>query len=236
MLIGGLQKQSLIDYPGKITAVIFTQGCNFRCHFCHNPDLVLPERILKSEKISEEYIFSFLSKNKNLLDAVTITGGEPTIHKELPDFIAKIKELGLLVKLDTNGTNQAMLKSLIENKLIDFVAMDIKTTLNLEKYKKLCGNQLDEKTFNNIKKSIKIILDSDLNHDFRTTVIKEQHSEQDLLNICLSIKGSKDYSIQKFNPFVVIDKNFEKYHSYSDEELGKIREKLEKIIPKINLR
>ncbi len=236
MLIGGLQKQSLIDYPGNITAVIFTQGCNFRCSFCHNPDLVLPERILKSEKISEEYVFSFLSKNKNLLDAVTITGGEPTLHNDLPAFITGIKKLDLLVKLDTNGTNPTMLKTLIDNKLIDFVAMDIKTTLNLKKYKELCGDQLDEITFNKIKESIKIILDSDINHDFRTTVIKEQHSKEDLINICQSIKGSKEYSIQKFNPFVVIDKEFEKYQSYSDEELKEIVKELEKIIPKINLR
>ena len=236
MLIGGLQKQSLIDYPGKITAVIFTQGCNFRCSFCHNPDLVLPEKILSSEKISEEYVFSFISKNRNLLDAVTITGGEPTIHKGLPDFIAKIKELGLLIKLDTNGTNPTMLKNLINENLIDFIAMDIKTTLDLERYQKLCGNHLDEKVLTKIKESIKTILNSNIEHDFRTTVIKEHHSTQNLLNICMSIKGEKSYSLQKFNPMIVIDKQFEEYKSYTDEELKEIIKELEKIIPKINLR
>jgi len=219
MKIGGFQKQSLIDYPGKVCSIIFTQGCNFRCKFCHNPELVLPELITNAQSFDENEILDYLNKNKMLLDAVTITGGEPTIHKDLPDFISKIKELGLLVKLDSNGTNPEMLKQLIDNDLIDFIAMDVKAPIKINRYKELAGQHLDESHLNNIQKSIKLIIDSEIKHDFRTTILKEHHSKEDIIKIAQEIKGAKRYSLQKFTPFKVLDESYLNKEAYSDSEM-----------------
>jgi pyruvate formate lyase activating enzyme len=142
MKIAGFKKQSLIDYSGNISSVVFTQGCNFRCGYCHNPDLVLPERF--GNIYSEEKMFEYLAKYKKMLDAVCITGGEPTIHKDLPSFISRIKELGLKIKLDSNGTNPDMLKYLFENKLVDFIAMDIKHILDFKAYNETVGNWISK--------------------------------------------------------------------------------------------
>ncbi len=150
MRIAALQGQSLIEYPGKISAVIFTLGCNFRCVFCYVPDLVLPERIRNAKPISENSIFSFLESRKKLLEAVAITGGEPTLQEDLPDFIRKIKKMGYLVELETNGTNFQMLEYLIESKLVDYVAMDIKHDLIFDRYKKITGDILTKELFENI--------------------------------------------------------------------------------------
>ena len=132
MQIGGLQKLTLIDYPGKVACTVFCVGCNFRCPWCYNPELVLPEKIKKQPIILEENFFKFLKSRKGLIEGVVISGGEPTIHKDLPKFCKKIKVLGYLIKLDTNGSNPEVLKKLIKNKLIDYVAMDIKAPLGLK--------------------------------------------------------------------------------------------------------
>lgn len=132
MILAGLQKTTLIDFPGRVSCTVFISGCNFRCPFCYSPELVLPEKIIKHPQMSEKDFFSFLKKRKGLLDGVVICGGEPTINRNLPDFCEKIKKMGFLVKLDTNGSNSEMLKLLIEKKLIDYVAMDIKAPLGLK--------------------------------------------------------------------------------------------------------
>ncbi len=219
MNIGGFQKQSLIDYPGKVCSIIFTQGCNFRCKFCHNPELVLPELISNAEAFDENEVLNYLNKNQKLLDAVTITGGEPTIHNDLPEFIGKIKDMGLLVKLDSNGTNPEMLKQLIDNELIDFIAMDIKAPMEIKRYQELAGEHLNETHLDNIQKSIKLIIDSGIKHDFRTTILKEHHSKEDILAIVKEIKGAKQYSLQKFVPFKVLDKSYLTKESYSETEI-----------------
>jgi pyruvate formate lyase activating enzyme len=198
MKIAGLQKQSFIEYPGKIAAVLFIAGCNFRCPWCYVPDLVLPERIKKIKKISENEIFSFLKKRKKFLEAVVITGGEPTINKDLPDFIKKIKNLNYLVGLETNGSNFRMLKSLISKKLIDYVAMDIKQDLVFEKYNRVVGGILRPKIFESIKKSINLSLNSKIDYEFRTTLVKEFHKKEDVIEICKKIKGAKIYYLQTF--------------------------------------
>jgi pyruvate formate lyase activating enzyme len=236
MLIGGFQKQSLIDYPGKISSVIFTAGCNFRCGFCHNPDLVIPERIKNSPKLSQEKILQYFKENKELLDAVSITGGEPTLQKDLIDFIKAVKEMNLAIKLDTNGTNPETIKKLIEQQLIDFIAMDIKAPLELEKYKKLAGTHLNQEHINNILKTIQIILDSGIKHDFRTTIIKEHHTKQDIMDIIKDLKNCKVYSLQKFNPYVVLDKNYKNKTSFDDSEVQEIIKEIKKIIPTVNFR
>jgi len=198
MKIAALEKQSLIEYPGKISAVIFTPGCNFRCFFCFVPHLVLPERIKKIKLIPEEEVLSFLKERKKFLEAVAISGGEPTIHRDLPDFIKKIKEMNYLIELETNGTNPQLLKVLISQKLIDYIAMDIKHDLDFNKYNIITGNVLGKELFENIKKSIKILLEGKIDYEFRTTLMKEFHKKEDIIEICKKIKNSKIYYLQNF--------------------------------------
>jgi anaerobic ribonucleoside-triphosphate reductase activating protein len=174
MKIGGLQKFSLIDYPGKTAAVIFTQGCNMFCPYCHNPQLVYPD--LYKQPVEEKDILTFLEKRRGLLDGAVITGGEPTIYEDLPDFILKIKRMGYLAKLDTNGTNPEMLRKLIGLNIIDFIAMDIKSPP--EKYNLFFGGD-----FNKIKKSVNIISESGLPHLFRTTFDCEILDDSDISRI-----------------------------------------------------
>jgi pyruvate formate lyase activating enzyme len=222
MKILGLQKQSLIEYPGKISAVIFLGGCNLRCQFCHVPHLVLPEEIEKQKEISQKEIFSFLKERRNFLEAVAVSGGEPTLNKDLPDFIRKIKRLGYLVELETNGTNSKMLKYLIEKKLIDYVATDIKHRLdNFEKYKEITGWVLTKEMFENIKNSVKILLSGKVDYEFRTTIMKEFHKKEDILEICKEIQGAKIYYLQ----------NYQKNHTISGKTFTPFEEKeIEEIV------
>jgi pyruvate formate lyase activating enzyme len=213
MKIAGFKKQSLIDYSGNISSVVFTQGCNFRCGFCHNPDLVLPEKY--GEVYKETEIFDYLKKHKKLLDAVCITGGEPTIHKDLPIFISKIKELDLKVKLDSNGTNPKMLKDLIDNNMIDFIAMDIKHQLNFNLYNRTVGNWINEDIFEKILNSIKIIKKSKIDYEYRTTVAKGLHKKEDIK--ILKKQFGKNYHIQNFNPEIVLNPNL-KIEPFSESE------------------
>jgi pyruvate formate lyase activating enzyme len=228
MIIKGLQEFTLIDYPGKVACTIFTFGCNFRCGYCHNPELVFDDG---SKAISEEEILQFLKKRKDFLDGVCITGGEPALHPDLPAFINKIKKLGLLVKLDTNGTNPEMLRRLIENKLVDFVAMDIKAPL--EKYEKVVGVQVDKKK---IQESINIIRNSGLEYEFRSTILPALHSKEDLINIGKWLKGSKKFCIQNFVPSKTLEEKFKKEKSFSSDELNEFVNILKPYFEKIEVR
>ena len=217
-MIKGIQKSSLIDYPGKICSIIFLSKCNFRCGYCHNPELVLDDPKLK--EISEEELLDFLKTRKGLIDAVTITGGEPTLYEKLPDFIKKIKELSFLVKIDTNGTNPKMLNRLIKNKLIDFISMDIKNVF--EKYKETVNAKIDEIK---LKESIKTIIKSGIEHEFRTTVLPKLHKKEDLVKIAEGLKGAKKYILQQFiSAEKMLDKNFLTEKKYNQEELEEIKE------------
>ncbi len=198
MIIAGLQKQSLIEYPGRISAIIFLAGCNLRCQFCYVPHLVLPEEIKKIKPISENKIFSFLKERKGFLEAVSISGGEPTLNPQLPKFIEKIKNLKYLVELETNGTNPKMLKELIDKRLVDYVAMDIKHQLVFEKYNEITGKVLTKKTFKSIKESIGILLEGKVDYEFRTTIMKEFHTKEDILEICKAIRKAKVYFLQNY--------------------------------------
>ncbi|MFH1838527.1 MAG: anaerobic ribonucleoside-triphosphate reductase activating protein [Candidatus Kuenenbacteria bacterium] len=233
MLIHGLQKISLIDYPDKICAIIFTKGCNFRCRFCYNPELVLANN--KQSIIKQEEIFKFLKKRKKLIDGICVTGGEPTLHKDLPKFLAQIKKMGFLIKLDTNGTNPEMLKKLIKEKLVDYIAMDIKTSLEWEKYKKIIDVDFF-KIFNKIKQSIKIIINFP-NYEFRTTVVPNLIKEKDIITIAKQIKGAKKYFLQQFVPSKkMIDEKYKKIKPYSKEVLEKMREKARKYVKTTEIR
>ncbi|MFA7658973.1 MAG: anaerobic ribonucleoside-triphosphate reductase activating protein [Candidatus Gastranaerophilaceae bacterium] len=227
--IGGLQKSSLIDYPEKISAIIFTQGCNFRCPYCHNPELI--EGKMEKERGNREQILEFLNSRKDKLDGVVITGGEPTLQKSLPEFIKQIKDMGFLVKLDTNGTNPEMLRQLLDKNLIDYVAMDIKAPL--EKYSEVVCSKVDTK---NILKSIEILKNSNIDYEFRTTVVKSQLSHADFEKIGEIIKGADKYYLQKFVPTKTADKHFLSEKTYSDEEFKGIIEDLQKYLTYVKLR
>lgn len=229
MFIGGLQKFSLIDYPKKMCAIVFTQGCNFRCDYCHNPELSACKNF--REIISEKDVINFLEKRKGKLDAVTVTGGEPTLQPDLMDFLQKIKKMGFLVKLDSNGSNPDLLQKVIDKKLVDYIAMDIKAPL--EKYKDIVHFSVDPKR---IEKSIKIIKDCGVDYEFRTTVVKSQLDMDDFLKIGKLIKGAKLYALQKFIPTKLLNPEFINENSYSDEEFKEIKDLMENFVKKCILR
>lgn len=193
MEIGGLQKTTLIDYPGCIAATVFTIGCNFRCPFCYATELVLLEKIKDQPRISEKDFFEFLTSKKGLLDGVCICGGEPTIHKDLPQFCQKIKKSGFLVKLDTNGSNPDIVKKLIDEKLVDYIAMDIKSPK--EKYETYTNKKID---LSLIEKSINLLKENRIDYEFRTTVAPGLEKE-DIINIAQWIGPAKKYFLQEMN-------------------------------------
>jgi pyruvate formate lyase activating enzyme len=204
MRIGGLEKQSFIDWEGKIAAVIFTKGCNFRCPYCHNPDLVYPELIRVKEDIPEQEILQYLPTRKNWLDGVVITGGEPTIQSDLDVFIRKIKQINYKIKLDTNGSSPEVLKKLIHNKLIDCVAMDIKTILDLKKYQEICASY-DPLLLEKICTSIEILKKADIEVQFRTTVVPSFHTEEMLTGLIehFSLYNYKLQECRDNSPYIV---------------------------------
>lgn len=223
MQIKGFQKTSLIDYPGKICSIIFLSGCNFRCGYCHNPGLVIDDG---SQDILEGYVINRLEERKGLVDSVCITGGEPTLHKDLPGFIRRIKDRKLKVKLDTNGSNPEMLKHLIDNKLLDFIAMDVKNVF--EKYEQTTNTKVNNDT---LKESIKAVIRSGLEHEFRTTVLPKLHKKEDILKIAKSMVGAQKYVLQQFVAAEkMLDKNFSKEERYSEKELEEIKEECNKYI------
>lgn len=189
MKISGFQKLSLVDFDGHISATIFASGCNFACPFCHNSGLVQGAE----PTLNENEILEYLKKRFGLLDSVCISGGEPTLYPDLPKFIEKIKALGYIIKLDSNGTNLDMLKYLVENKLIDYIAMDIKNSF--EKYSSTIGKEFDTEI---LRDSIKYIMSCGIDYEFRTTLVQELHSKEDIEDISKMIKGAKRYYLQKF--------------------------------------
>lgn len=230
MILKGLQKTSLIDYPEKICSTVFVGGCNFRCWFCYNKNLVLnPDNV---ETIPEKEFFEHLNSKKGLIDAVCVSGGEPTTHSDLPGFIEKIKKLGFIVKLDTNGSNPEMLALLFQKKLLDYVAMDIKS--DEKNYEKVVGVKID---VGKIKKSAELIRKSGVDHEFRTTVVPNLFDEKVAENIGKWLKGSKRYFLQKFEVKTgVINPELEKKKNFSDEEIEKFKKILENYLGEVKIR
>jgi pyruvate formate lyase activating enzyme len=222
MKIGGFLKISLIDYREKISSVVFTKGCPFRCPYCHNRDLVLEN---PKNKVLESQIFNFLKERKGKIDGVVISGGEPTIQEDLLEFIKKIKTLGFLVKLDTSGINPNVLEELLKNNLLDYIAMDIKNSF--EKYKKTIKVPIDMKK---IKESINLILNSPIDYEFRTTLVDGLHDEEDILKMAKKIKGAKLYVLQEFIPNNTLNPEFQKNKPLSPRILKKIKPKIEKYV------
>ena len=208
MIIGGLQKTSLLDFPEKIAAIVFTVGCNFRCGYCHNPELINGEA-----KIEE--VFEFLKTRQGKLDGVVITGGEPCLQKDLPEFIKQVKELGFAVKLDTNGSFPEMLEKVLPD--LDYVAMDIKAPL--EKYSQIVNVDVDT---SKILKSIEVLKNGEVDYEFRTTVVKSQLSFEDFEKIGQLIQGAPRYYLQRFEASKILDKSLENEKTYSTEEFERI--------------
>lgn len=230
MLIGGIQTLTLLDYPGKVACLVFTAGCNMRCGYCHNYEFVLPEKIkeLQNDFIPEEKVFSFLETREGFLDGVAITGGEPTVHPDLPDFIRQIKKMGFLVKLDTNGTNPDMLKKLYDENLLDYVAMDIKASR--EKYDVITGAKLN---FSDIERSKKLIQASGKDYEFRTTVVQGFHDEEEIDRIASFCEGARQYTLQNFRSVKVLDSAYKRRHGFSDAELQKLKKIAQKHVKKV---
>ena len=218
MRIGGVQKVTFIDYPQKIACTVFTIGCNFKCPFCQNSHLVLPEKIKSLKEIPERDFFSFLKERKDFLEGVVICGGEPTIYSDLPGFARKIKKLGFLVKLDTNGSNPKMLEDLIREKLIDYVSLDVKAPK--EKYDKVCGKKID---IRKIEKSIEILKKREIDYEFRTTLVPTLIEKEDIFKIVKWISPAKRYYLQNFQPQNTIDPSFEKIKPFDNKYLLEIK-------------
>lgn len=206
MKIAGWRKTSLIDYPGCISTVLFTQGCNFRCPYCHNPDLISIKA--KKSYMDLEYFYNFLDRRLHLLDGVAITGGEPTLQPDIVEFIKKIKDKGLQVKLDTNGSNFEVVKRLLQLDLVDYIAMDIKNPLpkygelingNMEKNKLREDKNID-KIKDEINQTLNLLLNSNLDYELRTTVVPGMHEPEDIKDIASWIEGANKYIIQNFRP------------------------------------
>ncbi|NMB39579.1 MAG: anaerobic ribonucleoside-triphosphate reductase activating protein [Firmicutes bacterium] len=229
MNVQGIQKLSLLDYPGELCCTIFTGGCNMRCPFCHNAGIVLGNNLSES-KIEWGEILQFLQKRIKLLDGVCISGGEPTLQKDLESRISEIKALGFLVKLDTNGTRPSVLKNLVQAGLVDYVAVDIKNTP--QKYHITAG--IEDFNIGLIQETIDFLLAGKVDYEFRTTVVKEFHEIDDIIAICKWLQGAKRYYLQKFTDSDNLIQSG--LHSYSDTEMGVIKRVVQPIFPTVELR
>ncbi|MEZ0337931.1 MAG: anaerobic ribonucleoside-triphosphate reductase activating protein [Aquificaceae bacterium] len=227
--IGGFQKFTLIDYPAKVACIVFTQGCNFRCRYCYNVELVLPEKY--GPLIEVEEVLTFLESRRGMLEGVVITGGEPTIQKGLEKFIERVKALGYSVKLDTNGSKPQVIKELIDKGLVDYIAMDVKAPLY--KYEEVCGVKVDTER---ILESIELIKSSSVDYEFRTTVVREQLTPEDIRAIGELIRGSKRYYLQKFIPGKTLDPEFSSKSTYSKEEFERIKDSIKGYVKEIGIR
>ncbi|MFH1849463.1 MAG: anaerobic ribonucleoside-triphosphate reductase activating protein [archaeon] len=228
MIFKGLHKTSLVDYPEKIAATLFVGGCNLRCPFCHNRDLVLGGEL---PDISEAEVLLHLGKRKRWLDGVCVSGGEPTLHKDLPVFLDKVKKLGFLIKLDTNGTNPGLLLQIVEGNLADYVAMDIKASL--QNYDRTCGVSVDKKA---IQESIDIIRKGSADYEFRTTAVPGFFDGKEARAIGRWLKGSKRYALQQFRPLGTIDPGLTKTRPFASSELRKFGEIMKPYFSELVLR
>ena len=235
MEIKGFIDVSFVDWDGKLSSVIFLPNCNFRCPFCHNANLILhPEKL---ETIPFEYVEDQLKKQSGWTDGVCVTGGEPTLHSDLPESCSRLKKMGFLVKVDTNGTNPTMLKELMDRGLVDYVAMDIKAPLTRNKSSKATGVKAEE-LLEKVKESIKLLLGSNMDYEFRTTVVPMLHDEEDIKQVCRSLKGCRKYVLQRFDVSLgkmTIDPDFMS-KSLTEEEMQEFLTIAKKFIPNTKLR
>ncbi len=224
-----MQRTSLIDYPGEISAVLFTQGCNFRCPYCHNPELVDPSQF--TQPLDQDEVLSFLSTRRDKCDAVVITGGEPCIQPGLIRFMKNLKEMDYLVKLDTNGSFPEVLSKVVESGLADFIAMDVKAPVS--RYPHVTRCVFDPGT---VARSIRIIMGSGLAFEFRTTLVRELLSPEDVLEIGREIEGAPRYVLQRFVASKHVDERFIEAGSFSEEEISDLKESLQGMVGRLIVR
>ena len=224
MKFSGLQKVSLIDYPNKVASVLFTPGCNLRCGFCHTWRIAVDP---KPPFLQEAVALEILERRKKYVDAVVVTGGEPTMHKELPKFLAKLKERGFQVKLDTNGFYPEVLEECLQS--VDYVALDVKTSL--EKYK-----QLGTKDTFGLMRTVEILKTGKVPYEFRTTVVPELVTSEDITCIGMMVKGAKTHALQQFVPQDTLDKRFESLKPYAPEVICGFAESMKKYSENVILR
>lgn len=231
--IYGLEKFSLVEWPGKISGIVFTGGCNFRCPFCHNPELIDLSSAEKDriKPFSWREIEAFLEEKKGWLDAIIVTGGEPTLHANLPDFFRLIKEGGYLAALETNGSNPEMIEQLLREKLLDRIQMDIKSSL--VSYGAATG--LENPPLEKIKRSAELLIGSGLEYEFRTTVVPGLVSEADIERMDDLISGAEKIVLQQFRPMKTFDKKYQEALPYTQEDLQKMGEKLKKFVKKVEV-
>jgi pyruvate formate lyase activating enzyme len=229
--IGGLQKLTLIDYPQKIACTVFLSGCNLRCPWCYSPELVLPEKIKKHPKIEDKVFLNFLDKRKGKLDGVVVCGGEPTMHPEIFEFIEEIKKRRFLVKIDTNGLNPDVLKNLVAEKLLDYIAMDVK--LPLLRYNELSQNKFDP---GKIKESVDFIMKCEIDYEFRTTVVPGVHEMEDIRKIGEIINGARKYYLQNFLPEKTLEESFLVKKPFLEEDLKEFKKVASFFVEKCEIR
>jgi pyruvate formate lyase activating enzyme len=232
VVIKGIQKTTFVDYPGKIAATVFTSGCNFRCVFCHNSSLVDAEKGKALPTIPEAEILDYLKGRTHQLEGVCVSGGEPTIHPDLPVFIRKLKALGYNIKLDTNGSNPDMLQGLIDEGLLEYIAMDIKGPIGL--YSQIVNMKINE---SDILRSISIIKNSKVRQEFRTTVLPEFHQDADIDSVGCMLRGAQHYSLQQFRASEgVLNPQYQDAQSYTRAELNGMAKKFEPFVKKVTVR
>ncbi|KAA0207012.1 anaerobic ribonucleoside-triphosphate reductase activating protein [Candidatus Uhrbacteria bacterium] len=233
MKFSGIQKLTLLDYPGKTACVAFTPGCNFRCGYCHNPEFVLPERIKELEPsfIPEEDVLAFLEERRGKLEGVVVTGGEPTLHRGLPAFLRRVRDLGFLVKLDTNGSLPEALEPILREGLADYVAMDIKTSP--ERYPELVGVFVRADA---LKRSIELIKTFAPDYEFRTTVVAEHHGLEEFRAIAHLIKGARRYVLQGFRPDITLDPAYQSYARVGANDLEAVKLRLKQSVEELIIR
>ena len=235
MKIAWIQQSTMVDYPGKIACVVFTMGCNFRCHFCHNPECVLPERmqLFQNDLIPEEAFFNFLRARKWLLDGVSICGWEPTLRPDLYDFAKKIKEMWFLVKLDTNGRDYKIVERMIQDKILDYVAVDLKHSLHC--YEDAIGIAQPAEFYHSYQKLLQVLLESKIDFEYRTTVAKGLHTADDIENMAVYIRGAKHYYLQNYIGGNTLDPDFWGT-PFNDDELEEFKKIAEQYVQHCEIR
>jgi pyruvate formate lyase activating enzyme len=220
---------SLIDWEGKIVSTLYLPLCNFRCPFCYNCELILRPDTIKN--IPQKEIDSYLLKRKDFIDGICMSGGEPTLHPDLPEYFKGMKDKGFLIKLDTNGTNPTLLKNLLNFNLVDYIALDIKSSLDFDNYSKAAGTK-DKIMIEKVKESIELIMNSEIDYEFRTTVVPLLHSDETIMEIARYITGAKRYILQNFSPLEkTLDPSFQKIKPYSVEKIQELSGKAQKYVP-----
>lgn len=230
MKITGIQKLTLLDYPGTVACTVFTAGCNFRCPFCHNAMLVLPERIEESF-LTDEEVFDFLKKRRGVLDGVAVTGGEPLLQKDMPEFLERVKRMGYKIKLDTNGSNPRLLREIVEGGLVDRVAMDIKSSP--EKYGEAAG--LASFDIAPIAQSKEFLLSGKVDYEFRTTVVRGIHTEESIIGAARWISGAKEYYLQQFKDSgdLLLPEGL---GAYDEKQMHALAEAVREYVPTVQVR